>query len=54
MPLKNRLLKLEKASQPVVLTVTLLKFTSGKPLPEPVIRGGVRVVQRYADKKDGK
>lgn len=52
MSLKTRLEKIEKASNPEeLLNVILLTPREDKPLPEPVVMGGVRVIHRYEDEQ---
>jgi hypothetical protein len=44
--------KLEAQKNPELLNVILLTPTSIKPLPDPVVMGGVRVSHRYDDRFD--
>jgi hypothetical protein len=54
MGIKARLLKLEQRQPTKPLNIIINKPFSSKPLPEPVITGGVKVSFRYAEKPDKK
>lgn len=52
MSIKARVQKLEAKKNPVLINVIITKPFNDKPLPEPVISGGVRVIFRYDDPQE--